>query len=207
MKTLRQWAGLTAPTEVDCSRLALLLVDFQREYFDGKLPIPDGRSALAGALRLVEAAEKAGLFIVHIHHVAASPTAPLFACGSLGVEPVEGLQPAAHYATVVKRLPSGFAGTELLALLRQRECNRVIVCGLMTHNCVDATTRDALHLGFAPIVVADACATRDLPGVNEGEVVTARQLHGAVLAGLADRIADVMTCGETVALLERSRAA
>jgi nicotinamidase-related amidase len=203
MKTLRQWAGLTPPTSVDCSRTALLLVDFQREYFDGKLPIPDGPSALASAQRLVEAAEKAGVFVIHIHHVAASPTAPLFASNSSGAEPVDAMRPAEHHATVIKRLPSSFAGTELLELLRQRECNRVIVCGLMTHNCVDATTRDALHLGFAPIVVADASATRDLPGVNGGAMVPAQQLHSAVLAGLADRIADVMSCDEVVAMLQR----
>jgi nicotinamidase-related amidase len=204
MKTLRQWAGLMAPMTINCHRTALLLVDFQREYFDGKLPIPDGSSALAAAKRLVAAAEKTGVSVIHIHHVAASPTAPLFASGSSGAEPVEELLPAANHATVIKRLPSGFAGTELLELLRQRECERVIVCGLMTHNCVDATTRDALHLGFAPIVAADASATRDLPGVCGGEAVTAQRLHQAVLAGLADRIADVMTCDETVALLERS---
>lgn len=203
MKTLRQWAGMKAPTSLDCHRTALLLVDFQREYFDGKLPIPDGRSALNAAQGLLDAAEKAGVFVVHIHHVAASPTAPLFASGASGVEPVEGLRPEPHHATVVKRLPSGFAGTDLLERLQQRECNRVIVCGLMTHNCVDATTRDALHLGLAPIVVADACATRDVPGVTEGEVVTAQQLQRAVLAGLADRIADVMSCDEAVALLEQ----
>lgn len=203
MKTLRQWAGLTPPTNVDCSRTALLLVDFQREYFDGKLPIPDGPSALASAQRLVEAAEKAGVFVIHVHHVAASPTAILFASGSSGAEPVDAMRPAEHHATVIKRLPSSFAGTELLELLRQRECNRVIVCGLMTHNCVDATTRDALHLGFAPIVVDDASATRDLPGVNGGAMVPAQQLHSAVLAGLADRIADVMSCDEVVAMLER----
>lgn len=204
MKTLRQWAGLMPPASVDCSRTAILLVDFQREYFDGKLPIPDGLSALAAAQRLVGAAEKSGAFIVHIHHVTANPTALLFASGSSGAEPVEGLRPAAHHATVIKRLPSGFAGTELHELLMQHQCKWVIVCGLMTHNCVDATTRDAMHLGFAPIVVADASATRDLPGVNEGEIVSAQELHGAVLAGLADRIADVMTCDEVVALLERS---
>lgn len=203
MKTLRQWAGLSVPTVIDGHRTALLLVDFQREYFDGKLPIPEGSSALAAAQRLLAAAEKAGLFVIHIHHVAANPKAPLFASGSSGAEPVEGLRPVAHHGTVIKRLPSGFAGTELLELLRQLGCERVIVCGLMTHNCVDATTRDALHLGFAPIVVADASATRDLPGVSGG-VVTAQQLHEAVLAGLADRIADVMTCDETVALLERN---
>lgn len=206
MKTLRQWAGFAPPARVDCRRTVLLLVDFQREYFDGKLPIPDGPSALAAARRLLEAAERVGVSIVHVHHVAASPTAPLFANGSRGAEPVEALRPSPCQATVIKRLPSSFAGTELLELLRRHQCERVIVCGLMTHNCVDATTRDALHLGFSPIVAADACATRDLPGVTGGAPVPARQLHEAVLAGLADRIAEVMSCDAVVALLEQSKA-
>lgn len=201
MKTLRQWAGISAPATIDPAHAALLVIDFQREYFDGKLPIPDGRSALDAAKKLVDAADSVGMAVVHVHHVAANPAAPLFASGSPGAEPVGEMTPASHHTTVIKRLPSSFAGTDLLSLLQQKECKTVIVCGLMTHNCVDATVRDALHLGFSPIVVADACATRDLPGAAGGRPLKAEEVHAAVLAGLADRIADVVTSDQVLHLL------
>lgn len=201
LKTLRQWAGLQSPAVIDPAHTALLVIDFQREYFDGKLPIPDGRAALAAAAQLVAAADRNGMPVIHVHHVAANPAAPLFASGSSGAEPVAEMAPARHHATVIKRLPSAFAGTELADLLQARQCKTVIACGLMTHNCVDSTVRDALHLGLAPIVVADACATRDLPGAAGGAAIPAQQLHEAVLAGLADRVADVMTTAQVLGML------
>lgn len=201
MRTLRQWAGLKPPASIDPKQAALLVIDFQREYFDGKLPIPDGPQALAAAQALVSAADRLGMAVIYVHHVAANPTAPLFASGSTGAEPVPGMTPAKHHGTVIKRMPSAFFGTDLLAMLQQHACKTVFLCGLMTHNCVDATARDALHLGFSPIVVADACATRDLPGAAGAPPVPAQQLHEAVLAGLADRIAEVVTTEGALALL------
>ena len=58
----------------------------------------------------------------------------------------------------------------------------MIVCGMMTSMCVDATARAAADLGFAVTVVHDACATLDLE--FEGETIPAHQVHGAFLAAL-----------------------
>ena len=206
MKTVRQIAGLAPVEQLDPSRTALILIDFQREYFDGKLPLPDGPAALAVAEHMVRTADRLGLTVIHVHQVATSCTAPLFAPGSGGAEPVRGMVPADHHLRVVKRLPSSFAGTELANVLKERSCDTLIICGLMTHNCVDATTRDALNFGFAPIVAGDACATRDLPGAAGAPPVSARQLHDAVLAGLADRIAEVLSTEQILTLLTKGRA-
>lgn len=49
-KTLRQMAGIVAPRTVDPGKTAVLLVDFQKEYYGGALPIPDGEPLPARAL-------------------------------------------------------------------------------------------------------------------------------------------------------------
>jgi nicotinamidase-related amidase len=67
----------------------------------------------------------------------------------------------------------------------------------MTHNCVDSTASDAFHRGYRVGIVADASATRDLPG-PDGITVPAAMVHAAVLAGLGDRIAEIID----VAMLE-----
>jgi nicotinamidase-related amidase len=61
----------------------------------------------------------------------------------------------------------------------------------MTHLCVSTTVRSALHYGFNPLVVANACATRDLPD-GLGGTVPADSLHRAELAALGDRFAIVV---------------
>jgi nicotinamidase-related amidase len=69
-----------------------------------------------------------------------------------------------------------------LDLLKDWGTERLIITGMMTHMCVDATTRAAVDLGFQVLVASDACATRDL--TFEGTTVSAGQVHKAFLAAL-----------------------
>lgn len=61
----------------------------------------------------------------------------------------------------------------------------------MTHMCVSATTRSALDHGYHVTVIADACATRDLPAVG-GDAIDAATVHRVALAELADRFATIV---------------
>jgi len=61
----------------------------------------------------------------------------------------------------------------------------------MTHLCVSSTAQAALDMSVAVTVVANATATRDLPGVH-GDTVPAEQVQAAALAALADRFAAVV---------------
>jgi len=67
----------------------------------------------------------------------------------------------------------------------------LLIAGYMTHNCADSTAREAFHRGYRVGVVADASATRDLPGLA-GSTIPAATVHAAVLAGLGDRIAEIV---------------
>ena len=51
--TIRTLAGASAPTSIAAARTALLVIDFQNEYFSGRLPIPDGPGALGNARRVI----------------------------------------------------------------------------------------------------------------------------------------------------------
>jgi nicotinamidase-related amidase len=52
--------GACPPSSLPDRTTALLLIDFQNEYFTGSLPIPDGAAALQNARQLVECAEAMG---------------------------------------------------------------------------------------------------------------------------------------------------
>lgn len=188
-KTLLQIVGAPAtPSRV--TDAALVLIDCQREYVDGKLALPDVGPALEEAGRVLALARKGGAPVIHIAHHGARGAAIFDPTGPY-VSIVDPVIPRGGEPIVIKGKPNAFAGTDLDARLRALGKKELIVVGFMTHMCVSSTVRAALDLGYRCTVVANACATRDLPG-GHGEVVRAETLHRAELAGLADRFAVVV---------------
>lgn len=196
--TIRTISGASAPASIDAARTALLVIDFQNEYFDGKLPIPDGRAALANAQRLVAFADRKGMPVFHIQHVGPAGS-PLFADDGEMVGFHADLQPGAGHAVLRKSSVSTFASTDLDARLKAAGIATLIISGLMTHACVAGAARDAVPLGYAVIVADDACATRDIDG-SDGEPVPHRMQHRAALASIADTFGDVMKTDAILAL-------
>jgi nicotinamidase-related amidase len=193
-RRLREIAGVApvfpAGGALAVDKTALLLIDYQNEYRAGPLALPAEAAASAAAMRLRGWAEALRLPVIHIHHQ--SPQSSLlFAAGSPGVEPLAGLAPAAGQTLIIKRLPSAFTGTALAEVLRSAAIDTLLIAGYMTHNCVDSTAREAFHRGYRVGVVADACATRDLPAAD-GSIIPAATAQAAVLAGLGDRIAEIV---------------
>ena len=88
--------------------------------------------------------------------------------------------------------------TNLLELLKSWEIERVVITGMMSHMCVDATARAAGDLGFSVIVAEDACASRDLTFGNT--VIPADHVHKAFMAALKS-YGQVMKSDEVIALL------
>ena len=196
--TIRTLTGASKTRSIDASSTALLVIDFQNEYFNGKMPIPDGKAALNNAKRLIEMADASGMPVFHVQHVTPAG-APIFAEDGSTVAFHADLQPAANHAVVRKSSVSVFPTTDIDARLKARGIKTLIVSGLMTHACVAGATRDAVPLGYDVIVADDACATRDLDGAD-GKTVPHAVLHQASLASLADTFADVQTTDAILAL-------
>ncbi|SFV16495.1 cysteine hydrolase family protein [Pseudoduganella namucuonensis] len=195
--TIRTIAGADAPQSIDAASTALLVIDFQNEYFSGKMPIPDGMRALRNAQRLVAHADRTGLPVFHVQHLA-PPGGPVFAEGSDAAEFHSELQPAPRHTVVKKSEVSAFRGTDLDALLKAAGVKTVLIAGLMTHACVSGAARDAVPLGYAAIVLEDACATRDLDTADG--VLPHATLHRAALATIDDTFGDIMKTGRLLEL-------
>ncbi|MEO3998404.1 cysteine hydrolase family protein [Mesorhizobium sp. CAU 1732] len=187
-KTLLQLAGanLTPPT---LSEATVVVIDAQREYVDGALPLPDGKAALANIAALLSAARGAGTPIVHVQHK--GKPGGLFDPEKTAFAFADEAEPRVGETVVEKGLPNGFAGTGLAEVLEKAGRKRLILAGFMTHMCVSATARAALDLGYQTTVLSDASATRDLPHVDGSGVLSAADLHRAELAALADRFSIV----------------
>lgn len=196
--TLRTIGATAAPQSLAAGRTALLVVDFQNEYFSGRMPLPGGAAALRNARALVEHADAHGLPVFHIQHVT-PPDAPVFAENGDGVRLHAELQPAAHHRVVRKTSVSVFPTTDIEQQLKQAGIDTLVIAGLMTHACVAGAARDAVPLGFEVIVAGDACATRDLDN-GDGTVLAHADLHRAALASIADTFGEVMRTAQVLAL-------
>lgn len=195
--TIRTMAGASAPHTLAAGSTALLVIDFQNEYFSGRMPIPDGLAALRNTQRLVAHADRAGMPVFHIQHVTPAGS-PIFAEDGDTVPFHSELQPSPHHAVVKKSQVSAFQGTDLDQRLKAAGIKTLIVSGLMTHMCVTGAARDAVPLGYAVIVPHDACATRDLDG--PAGLVPHTELHRSALAAIADAFGDVMSTARVLEL-------
>jgi nicotinamidase-related amidase len=174
----------------------LVLIDHQREYVDGGVPLQGVPAAVAQIKVLLDQARNHGTPVVHILHVA-KPGAALFNPDGPYVAIIDGLQPLAGEVVVKKSLPNGFAHTELDEVLRKTGRKKLLFAGFATHMCVSATTRAALDHGYASTVVAAACADRDLPD-GQGGILPAAAMHRAALAALSDRFATIVPDASTI---------
>ncbi len=185
--TMLQMAG-AAPTPATMADGVLLIIDAQREYTDGLLPLPGVAAAVEALAGLLEKARKAKAPIVHVRHKG-SPTGKAFNPTLSGFEIVKQLTPRDGETIVDKGLPNAFAGTELAKHLAASGRKNLIVGGFMTHMCVSATVRSATDHGFMSTVAADTVATRDLPDATGGATIGADAINRITLAALSDRFA------------------
>jgi nicotinamidase-related amidase len=84
---------------------------------------------------------------------------------------------------VEKHFPNSFLETKLQEILKQHQVEQLVITGMMTHVCIDSSTRAAKELGYQPIVIADATATRDLE--HDGKIVKAADVQTAFCLLLA----------------------
>ncbi|WP_154375614.1 isochorismatase family protein [Pseudoduganella rivuli] len=200
-QTIRTIAGIAPVVHADPAATALVLIDFQNEYYDGKLPLPDGLPAARNAARLLAWADRLGMPVFHVQHVGAANGA-LFAAGSHAAQIHPLLAPAPDHHVVTKDRVASFAGTDLHAQLQALGVHTLVVAGLMTHMCVSTAVREARSFGagsYRVLVAADACATRDIADW-QGGVVAHADLHRATLTALHDNFADVRSTGAILEL-------
>lgn len=182
-RTLTQIAG--APlTPSPLASSALLVIDLQNEYQTGALPLDQLDRALNETKKLLALARAHGVPVFHFQHKT-GPGAPIFDPTGPYFGLIDAVKPAPGETVIEKSYPNCFTATGLAEALKASGRTEVIIAGAMTHMCISATARSALDHGYRATVVADACATRPLPGALGGSIPAA-QVHDTALAEIAD---------------------
>lgn len=170
----------------DPKHTALLIIDMQRDFmepggFGASLgnDVSQLRTAIEPARKVLEAARKAGLFVIHTReghapnladlpptkkergHLATGigdmgPMGRILVRGEKGHDIIPEVYPIEGESVVDKPGKGAFWATDLLALLMNRDIKSLIVCGVTTEVCVNTTVREANDRGFECAVVADA---------------------------------------------------
>ena len=179
----------------------LLCIDIQNDYFPGgTMELADAETAAHNIRAMQHCFRDRGLTVLHIAHEMIRPGANFFLSGTEGQRIHKLVFPMENEMVITKHYPNSFLQTPLLESLRGFQATELVITGMMTHMCVDATARAAKDLGFSCSLVHDATATRNLQFA--GRTVSADQVQTAFLAALSticDRILDTAEIIKSVA--------
>jgi nicotinamidase-related amidase len=177
------------------SDTALIVIDIQNDYFPGGAMELEGASAAAAkAGKAIKQARASGMPVIHVQHMSTRPGSTFFLPGTKGQEIHASVTPENGETVIEKNYPNSFRSTTLQKRLEELAVRNLVVAGMMTHMCVDATVRHAADLGYKVTLLGDACATR--AQAYGGESVPARQVHAAFLAALNGFYAKVIRADE-----------
>lgn len=164
-------------------KIALVLIDIQNDYFPGgTMELVSADKAAKNAANMLSYFRENSLTIVHVKHLSLQDGATFFLPNTKGAEIHHSVVPLEGEKVITKNYPNSFRDTELLKYLKSERISQLVICGMMTDVCVDATTRASMDYGFANIIIADAVTTRNRD--FDGKIIPATQVTEAYLAGL-----------------------
>ncbi len=174
---------------------ALILVDIQNDYFpEGSMELVQMDKAAQNAQLMLEYFRKMQLPVFHVQHISMGPNATFFRPDTDGVKTHDSVAPLAGEAIITKHFPNAFRETELSDKLNGLNLKEIVICGAMSHMCIDATTRAGFDLGYQCTVISDACTTRDLE--FKGVKIEAQMVHASFMAALSSPYAKVISVNE-----------
>jgi len=176
-------------------KTALLLLEIQNDYFpNGRMPLEKSLEASEKAKAALLTYREKGLPVIHVQHISTHPDAAYLLPCTKGAEFHPSVQPEKGETIIKKHSPSGFRDTGLLHYLIKNQINHLTICGMMTHQTIDATVRAAADLGFSCTVLHDACAARPLEFNHTA--ISEQNVHYAFLAALQSSYATVLSTSE-----------
>lgn len=177
--------------------IALLIVDVQNDYFPkGAMELVGSDRALKKIKTMIHHFREKGETIIYIQHIAKKKNPTFFIEGTVGAEIHPEIEPNQNDTVMVKNYPNSFRNTTLDTFCKANEITKLVILGMMTHMCIDTTTRAAFDLGYECVLIGDCCATRDLN--YNGTVIHAEHVQKSFLAAINGTFAEVCDCDEYI---------
>jgi len=172
---------------------ALIVIDLQNDYFGGgNMELVNIDATLKKTNKLIQFAREQRYKIFIIQHFAAKG-ASFFAPKTEGVEINKDLDIQSGII-ISKNYPNSFRETKLHEELQANNIDSIIICGAMSHMCIDTTVRAGFDLGYKIELASDACATRDLE--FKDEIIKAKDVHNSFMSALGSAFCEVKDTNE-----------
>jgi nicotinamidase-related amidase len=143
----------------------LLVIDLQNDYFPGgRFPLWNAEATLASVEDAIRRARDKGIPVVLVQHLADADRgpAPFFNPGTEGAALHPRILAAAPEApVVVKTFADAFEGTTLGAILARLGATELVLCGMMTQNCVTHTALSRAADAYGVTILPEGCTTVD----------------------------------------------
>ena len=174
--------------------MKLIVIDMQKALMDDELYNRDG--LLKNVAALIAAARTNGVEVIYVQHDAGPGTG--FSVGDEAFEIADEVTPQAGEKVFVKTINSCFGNKEFTAYLEAVKDETLMIVGLQTNFCIDATVKSAFERGYDVIVPEGAHSTFDNPYMT-GETTCAYYFN-EVWPGL---FADCVSLDEALALIQK----
>ncbi|MCE6976478.1 cysteine hydrolase [Pseudomonas frederiksbergensis] len=171
---------------------ALLIIDVQHALCTGEDECFDIQRVIDTINDLSTRARTANVPVILIQH---EEEGGLLQYGGKGWQLADGLKTSPQDLRLRKTTPDSFYQTHLHEQLQELDADRLIICGLQTDYCVNATVREALSRGYDVVLVADAHSTIDNGTMSAEDIIAEHNKDLAHLTGSVARI-DVMPASE-----------
>ena len=137
--------------------------------------------------------------VVIVQHCSKSALSP-FRPGQTGNDLKDFVEIRVEDKHIKKSTTSAFMGTDLEKYLVDQGIGVLVICGFVTNNSVEATTRHAGDLGFDTTVVSDGVACFNKRGID-GSIYDSGLVHQISLSNLAGEYASIKTTDEIIRAL------
>ena len=139
--------------------MKLIVIDMQKALLDDELYNLNG--LLENISKLIEAARANRVEVIYVQHDAGEGSG--FSVGDEAFEIADEVAPQAGEKVFVKRASSSFTNREFAAYLEKEEGDTLLIVGLQTNFCIDATVKSAFERGYDVIIPDGTNSTFDNP--------------------------------------------
>jgi ureidoacrylate peracid hydrolase len=198
--------------EINPKETAVIIIDMQKDFMKRLGEVVKENKVIENINEIVNAAKKVDIPVFFVRTVrrkdgadsipAVTDTSlntppgqkrpPVLVEGTPGSEIIDDLKVKPEDYIITKRRGNAFYNTDLELLLRSRGVRTVIIAGLITNACIDATTKGARERDFNVIIPIDTTATMS------------KEIQDFYIKNVFPRAAVTMTSAETVEALSKA---
>ncbi|MGV3000697.1 cysteine hydrolase family protein [Vibrio sp.] len=147
------------------NKIALLIIDVQNDYFSGgKFPLWNTDKTLINIKEIIVKANRKHVPVFLIQHLSSAPKgmAPFFEKGSEGANIHPEIVAICPNAEIIyKQHADSFYQTHLEESLKKFDIKELLICGMMTQNCVTHTAISKKAEKYKVSIIEDCCTTTD----------------------------------------------